>query len=257
MKWGPKDMDHQETLHAIPEEYKLYSLAGTSQEVQFIIDTLNLPAGSRILDLHCGYGRHALALAAKGFQVTGVDANVSFLELGSQKAQEEGIAGQIEFIQSDMRSVAFDKKFAAVINMFAAFGYFSDDENILVLQAIHKALVPNGLFLIDLLNREWMVHNSLNRYWRHPNGECVLTYKTEFKNGLIALKRQLTNLTTGKKTQFEYTLRAYSLSEMLSILSENNFLIQKVFGGFDGRPYTPDSPRMIILAQKADSVVGG
>jgi len=241
----------QDILHPIPEEYKLYSLAGTEQEVNFIIKTLGLPTGSRIMDLHCGYGRHAIELAKQGFCVTGVDINAPFLELGAQKAREAGIADSVEFIHFDMRNPMFQGEFDAVINMFAAFGYFSDDENAQVLQSIHQALRPNGLFLIDLLNREWMLHNSLSRYWRHPNGEYVLTYKTEFKNGLITLKRQLTNLNNGKKTQYEFRLRAYSLSEMLSILSENNFLIQEIYGGFDSRHYTPDSPRMIILAKKS------
>lgn len=229
-------------------DLKAYSLAGTEQEVQFITSVLNLPSDAKILDLYCGYGRHAIELAKLGYNVTGVDATIAFLDIAKQKALEEKV--QITFQHCDMRDLQYKNKFSAVINMFAAFGYFSDEENAEVLKRIHYSLQPNGLFLIDLLNREWMIRNNLTRYWRHPSGEYVLSYKVELQQGVAKMKRELLNQLTGKKTQYEFVLRAYSLSEMTSNLIQSGFMIKCTFGGFDHRPYGIDTPRMIILAQK-------
>lgn len=229
-------------------DFKDYSLAGTEQEVRFIANVLNLPLKSCILDLYCGYGRHAIELAKLGFKVTGVDATQDFLDIAIQKAREENV--NITFEQCDMRKIDYNQQFNAVINMFAAFGYFTDEENAQVLHLVNRSLVSKGVFLIDLLNREWMVRNNLNRYWRHPNGEYVLSYKIELQQGIATMKRQLINQVTGTKTQYEFVLRAYSLAEMTSILTKSGFEIKATYGGFDEQAYGPETQRMIILAQK-------
>jgi SAM-dependent methyltransferase len=229
-------------------EFSAASLAGTDQEVEFIKAALNLPACSKILDLYCGYGRHAIELAKSGYAVTGVDNTADFLSIAKQKAAELEVS--IDFCQCDMREIHFYNHFDAVINMFAAFGYFNDDENSAVMGAISRSLKPKGLFLIDLLNREWMQKNNLNRYWRHPNGESVVSTKVEIYEGLAMMKRQLINQVTGQKMETDFQLRTYSLAEMTELLSFHHLQIKKVYGAFDGRTYDEDTPRMIILAQK-------
>jgi 2-polyprenyl-3-methyl-5-hydroxy-6-metoxy-1,4-benzoquinol methylase len=230
------------------DDIKNNDLAGTEQEVHFITKVLNLPNQASILDLYCGYGRHAIELAKLGFLVTGIDATTDFLNIASQKAKEAKV--NLSLVQRDMRELDYNEKFDAVINMFAAFGYFSDDENAQVLKRVANALCTGGLFLIDLLNREWMIRNNLNRYWRHPNGEYVLSYKVELQQGVTTMKRQLINQVTGVKTQYEFVLRTYSLTEMTNILQHAGLKVVNMYGGFDSSPYNSDSPRMIILAKK-------
>lgn len=227
---------------------KTYSLAGTGQEVKFMVDALGLAKSKAILDLYCGYGRHAIELAKLGYRVTGVDATASFLDIARQQATEEAV--DVVFRQCDMRELDYVAEFDAVINMFAAFGYFSDDENAAVLQRVGRALKPGGLFLIDLLNREWMVRNNLNRYWRHPSGEYVLSYKVELQQGVVMMKRVLLNQVTGAKTKYEFVLRAYSQAEMELLLTRSGLKVKATYGGFDGRVYGADAPRMIMLAVK-------
>lgn len=229
------------------EQNKPY-FADTEQEVRFITAVLNLPVGASLLDLYCGYGRHAVALAKMGFQVTGIDASAPFLEIARKKAAAENVS--VVFQHCDMRHLTFHDRFDAVINMFAAFGYYTDDENRLVISLVAKALHHHGLFLIDLLNRDWMVRNNLNRYWRHPSGEYVLSYKVEMQDGITRMKRTLLNVETREKITYDFSLRAYSCVEMTTMLQQNGFRIRQVYGGFDGQPYGPQTPRMIILAQK-------
>ncbi len=232
----------------VTSDWKAYSPAGTDQEIQFISNVLNLAPDAQILDLYCGYGRHAIELAKRGYQVTALDVNDDFLNIAKQKAAESGVA--VNFCKADMRDMLYDQQFDAVINMFVAFGYFSDIENNEVIRRIAEALKPNGYFLIDLLNKEWMIRNNLNRYWRHPSGEYVLSYKIELRQGIALMRRELFNQVTGEKNRAEFLLRAYSLGEMRGILEKNGFSVIHTYGGFDGCEYTLDTPRMIILAKK-------
>jgi hypothetical protein len=95
-----------------------------------------------------------------------------------------------------------------------------------------------------------MVRNNLNRYWRHPSGEYVLSYKVELQQGVMMMKRVLLNQVTGAKTSYEFVLRAYSPTEMASLLEKCGLKVRAMYGGFDGREYGADASRMIILAAK-------
>ncbi|MBP2642173.1 MAG: glycine/sarcosine N-methyltransferase [Firmicutes bacterium] len=229
-------------------DFRSSSFAGNEQEVQFIANILNLNKGAKLLDLYCGYGRHAIELAKLGLKVTGVDATQAFLDIARQKAMEEDV--DVTLRLCDMRQLDYCSEFDAIINMFAAFGYFSDEENSQVLNKVQEALRPGGRFLIDMMNRDWMVRNSINRYWRHPNGESVLSYKIELKHGIVTMTRILINQVTGAKMQHEFVLRTYSLEELTAILNKCSLKVRDTYGGFDFSKYGSESPRMIIVAQK-------
>ena len=67
---------------------------------------------------------------------------------------------------------------------------------------------------------------------------------------MAVMKREITNQDTGIKTKYEFVLRSYSLPELEVILQSSGFRIVNAYGNFDNEPYSPDSPRMIILAAK-------
>jgi SAM-dependent methyltransferase len=86
---------------------------GTEQEVAFLVDALGLEAGDRVLDVGCGPGRHALALARRGIAVVGVDLSEDFVTLARDAAAAEGLAARFEV--GDVRDLAYDGEFDAVI----------------------------------------------------------------------------------------------------------------------------------------------
>src|ERR1044072_9087034 len=61
--------------------------ARTDREVQGVIRLLDLQPGDSILDCPCGYGRHSIALAERGFQVVGSDINSEMLAPAIQRSK--------------------------------------------------------------------------------------------------------------------------------------------------------------------------
>ena len=81
----------------------------TQREVGFIESSLEVPKGGEVLDLACGVGRHAIAMEARGYRVTGVDFNAHYLALARAAAARSGAA--VDWQQGDMRALAFERRF--------------------------------------------------------------------------------------------------------------------------------------------------
>ena len=101
-----------------------------------------------ILDLGCGTGNHALILAKRGYKVTGIDRAVNMLGIARGKAEAADTC--VEFIEGDVTNVILDKKFDAVVSMFAVMSYQVTNAAIAaVCKQAKDALVPGGMFVFD------------------------------------------------------------------------------------------------------------
>ncbi len=99
--------------------YERYSFTkGTDQEVDALVEMLGISPGQRVLDVGCGTGRHSRALAARGFEVVGVDLSPRFVEVATAEAGPNET-----YLLADARALAFDAEFDAVISLCqGAFG---------------------------------------------------------------------------------------------------------------------------------------
>lgn len=108
------------------EAYLRYSFTkGTEQEVDFLVEVLDLqPGRDRVLDVGCGPGRHAHALARRGIDVVGIDISERFVELARRNAPPQAL-----FEVCDARRLPFVEEFDAVISLCqGAFGLVGEDD---------------------------------------------------------------------------------------------------------------------------------
>ena len=97
------------------------------REVALIWQVLDLHPGMTVLDLACGNGRIANALARRGCLVTGLDITPAFLEQAQQMAAAEKLTASYHV--GDMRILPWTAHFDAIVNWMSAYGYFGDEEN--------------------------------------------------------------------------------------------------------------------------------
>ena len=112
---------------------------GTVQEVGFIEREIRKDKRVRILDVGCGTGRHAIELARRGYDVTGLDLSPSQLARAEEKAREAGV--KVKFIRQDARAFDFRGSFGLVIMLCeGAFPLMETDEmNFLILEPIARS----------------------------------------------------------------------------------------------------------------------
>jgi len=237
------------------EEYlRIYSHAlteeRTQREADQLVGLLDLPPGSDILDLCCGHGRHAIALAERGYQITGQDLNAFFLEKAEAEATTAGV--EVRFIRSDMRRIPFENRFDAVINMFSAFGYLeSQEDDQAVLKQVEMALKPGGLFLMETIHQAWLVRNFEPRGWHVGEDDIVVLEERELD--LLTGRNQVTVTLIrpdGSRQQQGHAMRIYTAAELIRMVRQADLEIKEVYGGLDRSALSLDARRVVLLAQK-------
>jgi len=125
---------------------------GTLGEVDFLEQELAHDRTRAILDVGCGTGRHAIELASRGYQVTGVDLSAGQLARAREKATAAGVS--VDFRQGDARELDFTAAFDLV--MMICEGAFplmeTDAMNYRILQGACRALKPGGKLILTTLN---------------------------------------------------------------------------------------------------------
>src|SRR4030095_4458010 len=147
-----------------------WSSADTRKQVAFVVKALGLRRGARVLDVPCGFDRHARLLARRGMLVVGMDLSPAMIAEGRRGGRQPGLS----FVRADMRQLAYQSEFDAVLNLYTSFGYFSPRANLDVLRRMARALKPGGRILLAHPDREREARLS-GRWWdRAADGPLAL-----------------------------------------------------------------------------------
>lgn len=226
----------------------------TEREVEFIWKVLGLGKGARMLDAGCGYGRHLVPLAMQGARIVGYDLSAFMLAEAAKRIRGEAervpfLKRRVSLVQCDHRMLPFSRTFDCAINMFNSFGYFAEEhDNFRMLMEIARILVHGGLFLIDLVNRDFVIRNLSRKDWFEHDGAVILE-KKEFDPFTNRTEIDVSVVDKWGKRDYHHSIRLYSYTEMVMLLEAAGFRVVAVFGGFGGEIFELNRDRMVILSQ--------
>ena len=232
-----------------PFYHKLYFERDEKEAATFIsklIDHLKLPAGSNILDVACGRGRHSRLLAEKGFFVTGLD--LSFDSIAFAKKFE---SNNLEFYQHDMRLPYRVNYFEYTFNFFTSFGYFKTRrEHDDVIRTIANGLKPSGVFVIDYLNVHYAEDHLVHHEEKMISGTKFELHRwhdeTHFYKKIVIQDPLL-----HQPLEFTEKVAKFSFGDFNDMLSYQGLQVQEIFGDYElGKYDVRKKPRLIIAAKK-------
>ena len=229
-------------------------LAGTAAEVKSLI-RLARPKGRAVLDLCCGPGRFSVALAKRGFRVTGVD-RTKFL-LAKARARARAARARVEWVQQDMRDFERPGAFDLAISMFTSFGYFADkQEDRRVLRHVLQSLKPRGAFVIETIGKERIAGIfapvSLDTL---PDGTQLVQRRTVVDDW-TRMRNEWTIIRRGRAKTYTFQHTLFTGQELRDRMEQAGFVDVKLYGWPDGGKYGLNSHRMAAIGRRGGSSAG-
>lgn len=240
--------------HFFGEAYLRTVRAATPKEVgvecDFIERAMRVPVGCRVLDVGCGLGVQTVELASRGYHLVGLDISRTMISRARDEAEDRGL--HIDFIPGDMREMAFQEPFDALLCWGTTFGYFDEEDNERTIRRFHRALKPNGVLLLDVVNRDFMIGSQPNQVWFEVDGAvCMEETDFDYEKSRLRVKRRVASH-SGQQNDRLYSIRLYALHEMCALLERNGFRVDAISGreATLGVFFGVHSPKMIIRAER-------
>jgi len=238
--------------------------AYTDPRLAACYDTLNPPeahypfylalAGDEprtILDMGCGTGRLAIALAERGHRVTGADPSAGMMRVACGRAGAE----RVRWIDSDAAGLVLETRFNLIIMTGHVFQVFlADDEVSAALRNLRRHLAPGGTLAFETRNplveewRDWIPALTRERIDVPGIGPVEIHYDIANADGAFVTFETHFRFAPSDIVVAPNTLRFMSQTELAAFLANAGFTTLAWFGDWDRAPVTATSPELIVLA---------
>lgn len=226
----------------------LYKNRDDSEAATFINalhNYLNFDAGSRVLDLACGSGRHSYQLAQLGYKTLGVDLAANSIK----EARDKFIHKDLRFEVADMRDFSSPNSFDAILNLFTSFGYFENEsDNAQVLTRVNENLVSGGIFVMDFMNAKKVVDSLVSAEVKTVDGiDFNITRKCD-GNHII---KTIDFNAEGEQHSFMEKVQYLPKDTLVRLIEASGLNVKAIYGDYQLNSFEESiADRCIIVAYK-------
>lgn len=216
--------------------------AQTAGEVAFLTRWLPLPAYARVLDLCCGQGRHAQALADAGYTVVGVDRSAEALATARRRPGRP-----VTYLQHDMRDLAsVPGRYQAALILWQSFGYFDAATNAEIIRQLGQKLEAAGRLILDIYQPDFFARTQGTRSYTYA-GQQISETKT-MQGDRLEVRLEYAS---GGADVFSWQL--YAPEAIMQQAASYGLACRLICSGFDERqPAQGQSPRMQLVFEKRE-----
>ena len=208
---------------------------GTDQEVAFLREALQLTAGSVLVDVGCGTGRHARSLAMHGVSAVGIDLSAGLLAAAAN-ARPGG------WIQADARRLPLRDEAADAVMSVCQGGFgITPGGDAAVLDEMVRVLRPGGRLVLTAFSLSFAAR------WLAPSDAF------DVQRGLHFIRADIRGA-DGASKPFDLWTQCYS-AEHLRLLAATAGLTVESISGVEPGAYgyrwpTLQHPELLLVATK-------
>ena len=220
----------------------------TEQEADFLEQQLRLTPGALVLDVPCGAGRHSCALAARGYQLTGVDLSSTCLREARDLAAKKGVS--LTWEHRDMSDLPWNQSFDAAFAMGNSFGYSDDDHAARFLGSVANALKPGGRFVLDYpAVAEALLPTYQERLWL-PIGDTLFLREGRYNHLAGRIEMDYILVHDGKVEKKPWTQRVYTYLQICELLTAAGFVDPQGYASPTLEPFKLGSRGLLLVATR-------
>jgi ubiquinone/menaquinone biosynthesis C-methylase UbiE len=217
-------------------------------DASFLWTLLHPSQSSRLIDIGCGHGKHALALAGRGSEIIGIDFAVTLLNRARQLA--DGLRIDVRLIRGDMRRLPLRAECAEAAILMDAFGFFdTEDEQDAVLREAARVLIVGGRLAMKVVNGG-LVLDSFRDIEREERDGVVVSISNTLTNDPPRLTQRIKIKGTRGVGEYERRQRLYRVDELSAALERAGFDVAGVFGSPDGAVFNPATSSAIWIVAR-------
>ena len=228
---------------------RIITVEMTRSEVDFLEQALAVGPGAQLLDLACGNGRHAIELAARGYQMTGLDLSEEFIVEAQAEARTTALP--VRWITDDMRSLSSVSEFDGAYCFGNSFGYMSREETQGFLAALGRALKPGARFIIDTGMAAESLLPSLARTRWFRLGDILMLSENRYHAAESRLDIDYTFVRGGEVETRPTSSYLFTVGELCRMHAEAGLQPVELFGSLNREPYQLGSPRLLLVSRTA------
>ncbi len=230
-----------------PYYHTLYKNRDEKEAQVFIdnlIDYLQIPKGSKLIDIACGKGRHAKYFNKKEMDVIGVDLSQNSINTAKKDENKN-----LQFSVHDMRENYQENTFDVVTNLFTSFGYFENNiDEQKAINAMGNNLKKEGILIIDFMNVKKVIANLVLKEQKTINN-IQFDITRQVNDGFILKDIRITD---GKEEQqFQEKVKAITLADYSEFITNAGLKIINTFGDYKLDNFDEKiSDRLILICKK-------
>jgi len=235
-------------------EYPGYSMRIADRIPELLADWGG-PTSGRLLDLACGTGTFTLEMAARGWQVSGLDQSDQMLDFARALAVERNL--RATFVKGDMRSFKFQKPFDLVTCWFDSLNYLLNEGDLSkAFTQARTALKRGGWFVFDMnticgLMAGWMRDKA---YVQAETERYLELHRPvfDYESNIVTLRITIFEKEGELYRRYDelHSEKGYPQALIQSMLEMAGFEVMQILGSLkDLTPPKPDSGRIWVAAQ--------
>jgi 2-polyprenyl-3-methyl-5-hydroxy-6-metoxy-1,4-benzoquinol methylase len=221
----------------------------TAKETEFMIQHFNLQPGSKVLDIMCGYGRHAISLAEKDISVTAVDNLGEYISEIKEKSIQHNL--DIKVSKADITNFKSGDSFDLAICMGNSLNFFASEQTIAVLQSLSTQIKEGGHLLINTWSlAEIAIKHFIERSWAEVNGYKILT-ACQYLFNPTRIEAETTIISAEKVVESKKAVDyVFSVSEIQEMLKDSGFTLKEIYSIPGRKKFRLGDARAYIVAEK-------